>query len=345
MLRLQPAPVSPTPALESNGTAPRPSLELSRVQFIQQEFASFLTGFDSSQAVVRIDRFHWIHDRLFIDGWSPEQISQALRATEIRGRFIAVSSGKGGVGKTTVALNLALAFAQCGRRTLLFDGDLGMANVHVYAGLNPAVTVLDVLDRRVALSDAVVSGPAGLKLICGASGVARLASLDRRQLEELNGQLCRLATQYDVVVLDTGAGIGREVLSLLTLADEIVVVATPNLASTLDAYGLIKAGYEARILGSFGILANLAKDQAEARVVVERLTTCAARFLQMSVRNLGWLPRAPRVEAANQSRRSVLESSPSSDFAKRLRTIAAGFLPGCGSHTSSAASKQESAAA
>jgi flagellar biosynthesis protein FlhG len=315
------------------------------VQFIQQEFAPFLVGFDSTQAAVRIERFHWIHDRLFDDGWSPERIRHALRATERRGRIIAVSSGKGGVGKTTISLNLSVAFAQCGRRTLLFDGDLGMANVHVFAGINPTVTILDVLDRRVGLSDAVTCGPAGLKVICGASGVARLASLDRRQLEELNGQLCRLATQFDVMVLDTGAGISQEVLSLLTLADEIVVVATPNLASTLDAYGLIKAGHESKVLGSFGILVNLAKDEADARVVTERLTSCAERFLNLSVGTIGWLPRAPRVEAANQSRRPIVECSPGSDFARRLHMIAAGFLPDCGNLASPAVSNEQSAAA
>ena len=134
---------------DSNQTAGRPSLELARVQFIQAEFGEFLTGFDQTQAAIRIDRFHWIHDCLFNDGWSVERIRQALGATDRRGRIVAVTSGKGGVGKTTVSLNLAVAFAQLGRRTLLFDGDFGMGNVHVFAGINPTVTILDVLDGPV----------------------------------------------------------------------------------------------------------------------------------------------------------------------------------------------------
>jgi flagellar biosynthesis protein FlhG len=161
----------------------------------------------------------------------------------------------------------------------------------------------------------------------------------------LNGQLCRLSTHFDVIVLDTGAGIGREVLSLLTLADEVVVVATPNLASTLDAYGLIKASHESNILASFGVLANLAKDEAEARVVTDRLIGCATRFLNRSVRDLGWLPRAPRVETANQSRRPIVECFPGSDFARRLQNIAASFLPDSGNGASPSASTEQSAAA
>ena len=330
---------------ESGDSVPRRSLELARVQFIQREFASYLTGFDSTQTAARIDRFHWIHDRLFLDGWSPDGIRRALSTTEQRGRFIAVTSGKGGVGKTTVALNLGVAFAQSGRRTLLFDGDFGMANVHVYSGINPAVTILDVLDGRIGINDAVLSGPAGLKILCGTSGIARLASLNPRQLEELNELMFRLATNFDLVLLDTGAGIGREVLSLLSLADEIVVVATPNLASTLDAYGVIKAAHELGVLGNVGILTNLAKNEEEANVVTDRLTACAAQFLKLSPRNIGWLPRAPRVESANQSRRSVVECSPGSEIAQRFHAIAAGFLCDCGKNLPPTANDEQSVAA
>jgi flagellar biosynthesis protein FlhG len=308
----------------------RPSLELARVQFIQREFAPFLAGFDAAQADIRIDRFHWIHDRLFQDGWSPDRIRQALGASERRGRIIAVTSGKGGVGKTTVSLNLSVAFARCGRRTLLLDGDFGLGNIHVFAGLNPTATILDVLDRRVAISEALTDGPSGLKVICGASGVARIASIERRQLDELAAQVCRLATNFDVIILDTGAGIGKEVLSLLSLADEIVVVATPDLASTLDAYGVIKACHEANIAGRIGVLANQAKAEDEAHVVRDRLVSCAAQFLKLPVRDLGWLPRTPRVHTANQGRESFVESSPTLEVSRRIKALATRLLPGVG---------------
>jgi flagellar biosynthesis protein FlhG len=198
--------------------------------------------------------------------------------------------------------------------------------VHVLAGINSGVTILDVLDGGLSLKDAIIEGPSGLKLICGASGVARLAAIDRRQREQLGKEIWRLAMDFDVVVLDTAAGIGIEVLSLLALADQIVVVATPNVTSTLDAYGVIKASHEAKIGGQLGVLANHAKTEAEAEIVRSRLSNCAAQFLGVSLRDLGWLPRAPRLEAANRNRQPVLTTSPGSDVSRRFRALAAALL-------------------
>ena len=176
----------------------------------------------------------------------------------------------------------------------------------------------------------MLDGPNGLKIVCGASGISRIASIERGRLDELARQVCRVAAQFDVIVLDTGAGIGREVLRLLMLADEIVVVATPNLASTLDAYGVIKAAHEANVSGNFGVLANQARSEAEAHVVRERLVSCAGQFLKIALRDLGWLPRAPRIESANQGRHAIVEISPDSEVSRRFRAIATEFLPQCG---------------
>src|SRR5205823_5140282 len=118
-----------------------------------------------------------------------------------------------------------------------FDADLGMANVHIFAGINPAATLLDVIDRRASLTSVITRGPGDVDFVCGASGVGRLADLSPHVLEALGRELLRVAANFDVLVMDTGAGISNAVMQFLGLAQDTIVVATPNLAATLDAYG------------------------------------------------------------------------------------------------------------
>ncbi|MDP9292039.1 MAG: P-loop NTPase [Verrucomicrobiota bacterium] len=245
--------------------------------------------------------------------------NQKLRRT----RLFAVTSGKGGVGKTTIAVNVAIAFAQQGLRTLLFDADLGMANVHIYAGVNPTATLVDVVDRRANLSDVIVPGPCGIQVVCGGSGVGRLTDLSAPVLEALGRELLRVAADFDALVIDTGAGISASVMQFLGIVQEVIVVATPNLAAILDAYGVIKCMSENRIGARIHLLINQAATTNEAVRVQERIAGCASRFLQTSLNDLGFLLRDPIVERANQSRRPLLISEPDHLNASRLTHIAA----------------------
>jgi flagellar biosynthesis protein FlhG len=303
------------------------SLELGRVQFIQQQFADVLARSDSSLAGVGTDRIYWIHDRLFQDGWSVEAVQATLLGLQRNLRVIAVTSGKGGVGKTTVSVNLATAFGLIGRRTLVFDGDLGMANVHVFAGVNPRASILDVIDRRITLAQAITRGGHGADFICGASGVSRLANLDQRVLHDLGRTLIQAAADYDVLVIDTGAGIGPATLHLLGLAHEIVIVATPNLAATLDAYGMIKCIHERNFSGQLHLLVNLAEEAKSADAAFSRIAGCARQFLQRPVNPVGVLLHDPRVEEASQSRTPLVLRDPAHPCAIQISRIAAQLTP------------------
>jgi flagellar biosynthesis protein FlhG len=307
--------------------ASRRALELGRVQFIQQQFADILAVGESSLAGVGTDRIYWIHDRLFQDGWSVEAIRTTLLGMQRRLRVIAVTSGKGGVGKTTVSVNLATSLGLLGRRTLVFDGDLGMANVHVFAGVNPRVSILDVVDRRIPLGQSVTKGPHGADFICGASGVSRLADLDHRVLDDLGRALVEAAASYDVMVIDTGAGIGPATMHLLGLAHEIVIVSTPNLAATLDAYGMIKCIHERNHSGRLHLLVNLAEDVKAADAVFTRIAGCAQQFLQRPVNRLGVLLHDAGVENANQSRTPLVIRDPGHPTSIQLSRIAAQLAP------------------
>jgi len=302
---------------------PHRTLELGRVQFIQQQFADVLASGGSSLAGSGTERIYWIHDRLFQDGWSVEAVRATLLGVQGNLRIIAVTSGKGGVGKTTLSVNLATAIARQGQRTLVFDGDLGMANVHVFAGVSPRVSILDVVDRRIAMSEAITHGPHGADYICGASGVSRLAELDHRILDDLGRALIQAANGYQVLLIDTGAGIGPATMQLLGLAHEIIVVATPNLAATLDAYGMIKCIHERNFSGQVHLLINLAEDTSAAHAAFNRISGCAQQFLKRPVHRLGVLFRDGQVEDANQARTPLVLRDPSHAAAEHISQIAA----------------------
>jgi flagellar biosynthesis protein FlhG len=297
-------------------------IEPARVQFIEQTFRDV---FGSRAAGGREEIVRWVHRRLFLEGASLETVRVELNSRERRTRLVAVTSGKGGVGKTTFSVNLAVAFAQRGQRVLLFDADLGMANVHIFAGVNPTATLLDVIDRRAGMEEVLAPGPAGIQVICGASGISRLADLSPVVLEALGRELLRIAADFDVLVMDTGAGVSASVMRFLGLAQDAIIVATPNLAAILDSYGVIKLIHENRLGARMHLLINQAADEGQAARVQERIAGCASRFLQHAPGDLGCLFHDSVVEQCNQSRHPLVLAHPEHVNAQRIAAIAAGF--------------------
>lgn len=317
------------PALPLHQAAQLTGIQPSRLQFIGREFREYLEG-DSANVFSPADfpLLQAIHERLFQRAEAPDSFRQWLRAQQRPLYVVAVTSGKGGVGKTTVSLNLSVAFAQQGCRVLLVDADLGMANVHVYAGIQPRATLLDYFDGNRTLDELITAGPGGIDVLCGPSGITRAADLDARRIEYLGRELSRWGDRYEVLVLDTGAGISAQVLQFLGLAEDVVVVATPNLASTLDAYGVVKVMHERRLAGRVHILVNQAEDAAQADAVHARISGCARQFLQFAPSNLGFLPRDAIFEAANQSRRSLVATVPDHECSRRFLAAAQRLVEG-----------------
>jgi flagellar biosynthesis protein FlhG len=315
----------PSPLNSHTAAAPR-NIGQAQTQFIEQTFGEFLgeaRPADQSVGARRADLIRWIHHRLFEDRVSVSTVRSELNNARRKTRIIAVTSGKGGVGKTTFSVSLAVACAQLGRKVLLFDADLGMANVHIFAGVNPPVTLLDVVDGRSTLDDVITPGPCGVHLICGASGIGRMAELGVPVLEALGRELLRVASEFDVLILDTGAGISASVTHFLGLAHDTVVVATPNLASTLDAYGVIKLAHESQLATRIHVLINQADNEHQAARVLERIAGCANRFLNSSLGTLGFIERDSSIEQANQSRRPLALTDPGNPSALRFAAIAA----------------------
>ncbi|MEP6672320.1 MAG: P-loop NTPase [Chthoniobacter sp.] len=312
--------------LEPQAGDASPAIEPSQIQFLQRTFADYLAEKPSDNETIlkwRRELTQWVHQRLFFYRDSVAEVRAELNATFRRTRTIAVTSGKGGVGKTTFSVNLAVSCAQLGKRVLLFDADFGMANVHIYTGVNPKMTLLDLIDRRATIEEVIMPGPGGIQMICGTSGVSRLSDLTVLALETLGQQLLRAAADFDVLIIDTAAGISASVTHFLSLAQESIVLATPALASTLDAYGVIKLAYETRLATRLNLLVNQAAEEQEAGRVIERIAGCAERYLSTSVRTLGFLDRDPAFERSAYSRRPLVLSDPGNANAQRIASIAA----------------------
>lgn len=302
--------------MNSSTSLPTAGIEPARLQFIQREFQDVLGDRQNPDLLRRI------HDALFTEGKPLEAVRNQFSRPQSSLRVIAVTSGKGGVGKTTVSVNLAVALAARGQRVLLFDADLGMANVHIFAGVTPRGTILDVVEARHELAQILTPGPGGVQILCGASGVVGLADLDSRVIDRLGRDVSRLAADFDVLLIDTGAGISAQVMQFLGLAHEMIVVATPNLAATLDAYGVIKVVREGGLPAQISIIVNQTDNDSEAGAIFARLSGCAFRFLQFLPTSLGSLRRDRAVETANQSRHPLVLSQPTSENARRFTAMA-----------------------
>jgi flagellar biosynthesis protein FlhG len=196
-----------------------------------------------------------------------------------RSRTIAFTSGKGGVGKSNLALNTGLLLAQRGRRVMILDGDLGLANITVLLGRNPEADLTDVIAGGKALHEILIEGPHGLRVIPAGAGVAELANLAPGEQEALLTQLRRLEATVDFLLIDTGAGLGDTVLNLILASDEAVLVTVPEPTALADAYGLMKTIVQRTPVYPFHLLVNMVRDEAQARQVHDALSQIARRFL------------------------------------------------------------------
>jgi flagellar biosynthesis protein FlhG len=215
---------------------------------------------------------------------------------------IAVTSGKGGVGKTNIGVNLAVCLARLGRRTCLLDGDLGLANADILCNLSPRLTLEHVISGRCRLAEAMLLAPGGFRLIPGACGVAKLADLDRTDRTALIEQLAALDHVADDLIIDTGAGLAANVLAFATAASRVLVVTTPEPTAMTDAYGMVKAlTARAPDLG-ISLVVNMVGPEQEGEAVFDRIDRVSRTFLGRALDYGGAIPTDESVGAAIRHR-------------------------------------------
>jgi flagellar biosynthesis protein FlhG len=257
---------------------------------------------------------------------SPDRSPWSVEAAHGSAKAIAITSGKGGVGKSNVAVNLAAAMAQRGQRVVLLDADLGLANADVLCGITPRRTIEHVLDGRASLREIMVPGPGGFMLVPGASGVAGLADLDPSQRRHLLRELTRLERESDVILVDTGAGIGSSVVGFAVAAERVVVVCTPEPTSITDAYGMIKSLRSTSDAARIHLVVNMAEDEQEGLHVHGRIQQACRTFLGTSIELAAIIPRDPLVSAAVRSQMPFLIGSPNAPASFAMRKMADSLL-------------------
>jgi flagellar biosynthesis protein FlhG len=229
------------------------------------------------------------------------QLRSMMKARS-RATVIAVTSGKGGVGKSNVAVNLAIKFAGAGKDVVLLDADLGLANADVLCNLDLPFNLSHVIARKKEVREVMYKAPGGFRLISGASGLARMADLTEADRQRLIQALAELEQSADIILIDTGAGISPNVLSFTRAADDVLVVTTPEPTAITDAYAVIKVISKDHLTRRISLLINQARSATEARLVFERITTVAKKFLNVSLLDAGHVLSDQEVPTAVRNR-------------------------------------------
>ena len=239
-----------------------------------------------------------------------EKLRLMVRKNTRTARVIAVTSGKGGVGKTNVAANLAICLAASGREVVLLDADLGLANIDVILNLRTRRTLADVIESGRSIDEVIVPGPGGIRVIPGASGLVQLSDLTEFQRQRLIQEIGALEHQADFIIVDTGAGITRDVLAFCEAADHTVVVTTPEPTSITDAYAMIKRLSRTRQCARVSLLVNMTASRTEAKKVFQRLSAAGSRFLDAALYDAGYILRDEHVAQAVRQREPLVLAYP-----------------------------------
>ncbi len=243
-----------------------------------------------------------------------------------KSRVITVTSGKGGVGKTNFTVNLALALAGFGQKVLVIDADFGMANVEVVLGCSSSYNVLHLLEDGLSLTDIVTEGPRGIKFMAGGSGMYHLANMSDTHLQHIVSQISLFDNWADIVLIDTGAGLSRNVLNFVIAADEVIIITTPEPTAITDAYAMMKAYGAQNGTAPLRLVVNRILDLDEGQMVVDKLMRVSQRFLQVSVNNLGYVYEDRNMVKAVKNQVPLLLTFPESISSRCIANIAQRLL-------------------
>lgn len=237
-------------------------------------------------------------------------------------QVVAVTGGKGGVGKTNVSVNLSISLSNLGRRVVLLDADLGLANVDILLGISAKRTLEDVLKGECTLAEVLVDGPKGIKIVPAASGTQYMVQLNAREHGGLINAFNDIADDIDVLVIDTAAGISDTVVSFVRAAQETLVVVCDEPTSITDAYAMIKMLHQQYDMQRFHVVANMVRSTQEAQALYQKLVRVTNRFLDISLIYAGGIPFDENLRKAVQKQKAVCELFPRSSASQAFHALA-----------------------
>lgn len=252
-----------------------------------------------------------------------EQATPTLRRVA---RVITVTSGKGGVGKSSISVNLAIALSRLGHRVVILDADFGLANIEVMLGIRPQYNLADLMFRGKSLADIITEGPDNIGFISGGSGIQELTNLTKEQIVYLIQKLVELDEKADIIIVDTGAGIADSVLEFVAASSEVLLVATPEPTSITDAYALLKTLNRKADVSLqdtvIKMIANRIDSYEEGKELYDKLSLVVSKFLSLKLEYLGALPQDACVSKAVMKQRPAITLFPNSQFSKTLNSFA-----------------------
>ena len=237
-------------------------------------------------------------------------------------QVIAVTGGKGGVGKSNVSVNLGIALAEKGRRVVLLDADMGLGNLDILLGIKARENITHVLNGSCSLRDILVEGPGGIKIVPASSGTQELVALGPREHAGLIHAFNEICSDVDVLIVDTAAGISEMVMSFVTASQEALFVVTNEPTSITDAYAMMKILNQKHHMYRFNILANMVRTPQEGREIYAKLTKATDRFLDVALQFTGCIPFDEHLRKAVQKQKAVVEAYPRSKAAIAFKTLA-----------------------
>ncbi|MBP2650232.1 MAG: Cobyrinic acid ac-diamide synthase [Firmicutes bacterium] len=251
-----------------------------------------------------------------------------IKKNAIQARVIAVTSGKGGVGKTNFTVNLAVALTKLGKNVMIIDADLGLGNVEYVLGCTSRYNLYDLLNRTCTVKDIITESPHGVKFMSGGSGIYQLAELSEDKLNEVIGQTMQYDEWADIILVDTGAGINRNVMNFVVAADEVIVVTTTEPTAIADAYALMKVYNIYNGTATLKLVINRVNEYSEGESVANKLIKVAQQFLGVSVGSLGFVYEDKNLVKAVKNQVPVIIAQPDTVAARSIVDIAQRLLYG-----------------